>query len=98
MTDSLPDDERLAFAASRFDVLADRLASFVFPCKTDLEEGTVEGMGLTKRELFAALCMHKGMALTGPDNTPNADFYQRAAACAVVAADALLAALEPPRE
>lgn len=51
--------------------------------------------GLTKREYFAAMAMRciNGMALDHA-NQPNVEYYKRAAACAVVAADELLSALD----
>lgn len=51
------EDERNATAAARFDAAVELLEGKVFPCKVEMPNGTVEGFGLTKRELFAALAL-----------------------------------------
>ena len=63
------------------------------PASPAYHEGVAVTLGLTKRELFAAMAM-QGI-LANPDSESTVMDHDTAAASAVASADALLAALEP---
>lgn len=85
MTEVHRSEEDVAFQAAQFDVVSDRLRSLVFPIKFNMPNGTtIEGLGLTKRELLAAMAM-QGILARGTTGEPESR-----ATHAIQHADALL--------